>query len=545
MNYPLISDYLSAIQDAEDNFKELNHLRAVIGEDGLPIFTSGNFAVVFKMRDVRSGKLHAVKCFLKEQEEREERYRLISEELKYEQSAFLTPMRYLSEELFVDSNNCTEEEFPVVLMDWVEGINLEAYIRQYQYDSNRLNLLSYQFGKLASWLISQPFAHGDLKPDNILVTQSGSLVLIDYDGMFVTAMQGMKAHELGSPDYRHPLRHEKSFDEHIDDFSLAVLALTLKALSLNPTLLNLREGLLFTESDYRDLSKSRALEKLRPLLIDIELTTLYTLFFLAYTQQNLSERSSRLFLQKKPKINELNELSTKVTEDDLTNGIEDEHGAIYSANGIRLLKCENSELRHYEVKKGPKIICDKAFVPIYYTDVVIESLLSITLPDSIISIGEAAFCRCESLESIILPDSITSIGNYAFYECTSLRSITLPHSITSIGEQAFWECTSLRSIILPDLITSIGVAAFSKCTSLQSIILPDSITSIREYAFSKCTSLQSVTLPNSITSIGGFAFIGCTSLKSIIISKGSSEKFKELLPDYTTLLHELSESLNF
>ena len=66
MNYPLISEYVEAIKSAEDNFEKLSYLRPVLGDDGLPVMTSGNFAVVFKMKDEQTGKLHAVKCFLKE-----------------------------------------------------------------------------------------------------------------------------------------------------------------------------------------------------------------------------------------------------------------------------------------------------------------------------------------------------------------------------------------------------------------------------------------------------------------------------------------------
>lgn len=82
MIFPLISEYVEAIKSAEDNFKELSYLRPVLVADGLPIMASGNFAVVFKMRDGRSGKLYAVKCFTKEQEGRAEAYREIAKELK-------------------------------------------------------------------------------------------------------------------------------------------------------------------------------------------------------------------------------------------------------------------------------------------------------------------------------------------------------------------------------------------------------------------------------------------------------------------------------
>ena len=84
-------------------------------------------------------------------------------------------------------------------MDWVEGITLDKYIRTHIDDKYELSLLAYQFSRLAMWLIPQPFAHGDLKPDNILVQGDGTLVLVDYDGMYVPAMKGQKARELGIP----------------------------------------------------------------------------------------------------------------------------------------------------------------------------------------------------------------------------------------------------------------------------------------------------------------------------------------------------------
>ncbi len=304
MNYPLISEYVEAIKAAEDNFDQLKLLRPVLGEDGEPVMTSGNFAVVFKMKDEQTGKLHAVKCFLKEQEGRAEAYRQIAEELEYVSSTFLTPIKYLDKELFVDSANSEDSEFPVLLMDWVEGQTLDKYIREHIDDQYELSLLAYQFSRLAMWLMPQPFAHGDLKPDNILVKEDGTLVLVDYDGMYVPAMKGQKARELGSPDFRHPSRTEEVFDDHIDDFSLASILLSLKAIALQPSLLEeygASDRLLFSEKDYRNLSDSSALGALQPLMQDAELASLYSLYILALSQNNLSQVSFRLFNLNRPK----------------------------------------------------------------------------------------------------------------------------------------------------------------------------------------------------------------------------------------------------
>lgn len=289
MNYPLISEYIEAIRNAEDNFDKLANLRPVLDKEGNPVMSSGNFAVVFKMKDADTEKTYAVKCFLKEQEKREESYRLITNELEYVSSNYLCEIKYLEKELFVDSNNTDVEEFDVLLMDWVDGITLDKYIRQYLHDPYRLHCLAFRFCRMAVWLLTQPFAHGDLKPDNILVKEDGSLTLVDYDGMFVPAMDGEKARELGSQDYRHPLRTADEFNEHMDDFSLASIALSLKAIALSPDLLEQYgsdDHLLFTESDYRDLSKSDAIAALQPLMEDAELNRLYALFLIAHSQKS-------------------------------------------------------------------------------------------------------------------------------------------------------------------------------------------------------------------------------------------------------------------
>ena len=305
MNYPLISEYIEALKEAEENFELLKSLRPVLSEDGVPVMTGGNFAVVFKMKDEQTGKFYAVKCFLKEQEGRAEAYRQIAEELEYVNSTFLTPIKYLDKELFVDTNNSEDSEFPVLLMDWVEGLTLDMYIREHIDDQYELSLLAYQFSRLAMWLIPQPFAHGDLKPDNILVKEDGTLVLVDYDGMYVPAMKGQKARELGSPDFRHPGRTEEVFDDHIDDFSLASILLSLKAIAMQPNLLETfgaSDRLLFSHNDYNDISSCRILKELYP-SEDSELNVLLSLFTIALTKGNLANVSSNLF--DLPKTSEL------------------------------------------------------------------------------------------------------------------------------------------------------------------------------------------------------------------------------------------------
>lgn len=280
MNYPLISEYIDAIKSAEDNFAELSYLSPVLGDDGLPVMTSGNFAVVFKMKDEQSGKFYAIKCFTKEQEGRAEAYREISKELEGISSPYILSVRYLDKELFVDTNQTMETEFPVLLMDWVEGKTLDKYLRDNLDDKYTLEMLAYRFSQLAQWLIPQPFAHGDLKPDNILVREDGTLVLIDYDGMYVPAMKGQKARELGSPDFRHPLRNENEFDEHIDDFPILSILVSLIGISKFPDYLakyGASDRLLFSKADYASIAQQRIIKDLF-LIGDENLRTLTSVF---------------------------------------------------------------------------------------------------------------------------------------------------------------------------------------------------------------------------------------------------------------------------
>ena len=304
MNYPLISEYIEAIKSAEDNFEELSYLRPVLNNGDMPVMSVGGFSIVFKMEDKRDGKLYAVKCFTKEQEGRAEGYRLIADELEFLSSNYLIQVKYLEKELFVDTKQTEEAEFPVLLMDWVEGKTLDEYLHDNSENKYLLELLAYQFCKMASWLLSQPFAHGDLKPDNILIKNNGSIVLVDYDGMYVPAMKGEKAREQGSPGFRHLTRLKGFFDEHIDDFPIALIAMALKAYSISPDLLNEycnNDAMLFTEKDLAHIHSSKAMRAIYELTDNEELCSLYGAFMVALAKGNLSLVSPQLYVLRNPK----------------------------------------------------------------------------------------------------------------------------------------------------------------------------------------------------------------------------------------------------
>ena len=146
-------------------------------------------------------------------------------------------------------------------------------------------------------------------------------------------------------------------------------------------------------------------------------------------------------------------------------------------------------------------------------------LTSISIPDSVVIIGNSAFSGCKEMTSISIPNNVTYIGDHAFYGCSGLTNISLPDSIKSIGKSAFDECTRLTCINIPDGVTSIGNSAFRYCSSLTSIIIPNSVTSIGEDTFERCSGLTSINIPESVTSINYSAFIGCIGLESITVDE--------------------------
>ncbi|MBO5927783.1 MAG: leucine-rich repeat protein [Clostridia bacterium] len=152
----------------------------------------------------------------------------------------------------------------------------------------------------------------------------------------------------------------------------------------------------------------------------------------------------------------------------------------------------------------------------YYHYYIPTSLKSVTVTGG--SIPYHAFSNCSSLTSVTIGNSVTSIGNYAFAGCNSLRSIVIPDSVTSIGDWAFSSCSSLTSVVIGDSVTSIGDWAFYDCESLKSVVIPDSVTSIGSYAFMSCTSLTSLTIGSGVTSIGKNVFYYCYSLTSVTFS---------------------------
>ena len=512
MNYPLISEYIEAIKAAKDNFDQLKHLRPVLDDDGLPVMTSGNFAVVFKMKDEQTGKFYAVKCFTKEQEGRAEAYKLITEELATVDSPYILSIKYLEKELFVDTEQTDETEFPVLLMDWVEGKTLDKYLRENLDDKYALEMLAYRFSQLAQWLIPQPFAHGDLKPDNILVKEDGTLVLVDYDGMYVPAMKGQKARELGSPDFRHPSRTEGDFDEHIDDFALLILTFSILIACESPSSFSFP---VLTNDDFHSLNTSQSLKHIFPssnaainktvsaivnCIIDNEMMLSLTIYDTIAKQirwnyyiyaQNYDDLlkgqciDGYTYYKKFHRESGFDEnskhypvsLATAVDKVD----VEYEYPYAYNYN--------------HSFYKGILLNASDIYEDSYLGEPYAEFWVEMSLPSDTIVIGKEALSNCAIVELIVVPNSVKYVGDKAFYNCENLRYIVFPESIEGFGTDIF----SLKDSYVNSITGNTDTQHYGK---------------------------------------------GAHSLVNIIVPDGTKEYYANLLPDYRHLIVDFSEIAN-
>ncbi len=148
------------------------------------------------------------------------------------------------------------------------------------------------------------------------------------------------------------------------------------------------------------------------------------------------------------------------------------------------------------------------------------NITAITLPDSLLEIGQDAFEGCEGLSSVVIPDRVTTIDDGAFWCCYNLGKVTLGKAVAYIGDQAFRECRALTNIVIPDSVTTLGHMAFYANPNLKTVTMGDSVTDIPSYCFGECTSLETITLPEGLTRINPAGFQSCRSLKEIAFPAG-------------------------
>lgn len=167
------------------------------------------------------------------------------------------------------------------------------------------------------------------------------------------------------------------------------------------------------------------------------------------------------------------------------------------------------------------------------------------IPDGIIRLAPYSFLG-NTQESITIPDSVTSIGISAFSGCRSLISITLSNQLTNIARSAFDNCVNLKDITIPNSVTEIGPSVFFNCTSLVNINIPEGITAIEYALFQYCSNLRNITIPENVTYIAGSVFQGCWSLTEMTILATTPPTLASInaIPDATRTIRVPAESLD-
>ncbi|MBI5760743.1 MAG: SUMF1/EgtB/PvdO family nonheme iron enzyme [Planctomycetales bacterium] len=268
--WPHSTDYIEAVQAPAVNFADpdLRSAEVVTNAMGLPQPCSGNFADVYQFRTSDGRRSWAVKCFTRPVSKLSERYREISQHLEQARLPFSVEFKYLEQGVRIRG-----QWYPVVKMDWVEGLTLSQWARQ---NLGKPKLIEILFGiwlKIEPRLRQAQAAHGDLQHGNVLLVpgtteNSLALKLIDYDGMWVPSLGGQSSGEVGHPSYQHPQRARQSlYTSDVDRFPHLVIAFALRCLARPDgaklwTTYDSGENLLFTREDFVTPAKSKLFREL-------------------------------------------------------------------------------------------------------------------------------------------------------------------------------------------------------------------------------------------------------------------------------------------
>ena len=257
--WPTARHYAEAVQCPAVCFEEpsLKGMLPAVDRLGMPLVTSGQFAYVFKLNPAGAGEALAVRCFRGFLGDREERYRALDGHLNEHHVAALPRFKYLPRGILVGGRR-----YPALVMEWVEGPTLDVYLDEAVGRRDALLHLAGEWVRLVASLREAGVAHGDLQHGNIIV-EGGRLRLVDLDGMYVPALEGFRASEIGHQHYQHPARGPAHFSRDTDNFSALVIYLSLVSLAERPGLWREHhdENLLFTRADFADPDSSALFPK--------------------------------------------------------------------------------------------------------------------------------------------------------------------------------------------------------------------------------------------------------------------------------------------
>lgn len=474
----------------------------MLDDNGNPVMSSGNFAVVFKMKDVMTGRMYAVKCFTREQEGREEAYRQIADKLEFVQSTYLAKVRYYDHELFVDTNSSDDSEFPVLLMDWVEGETLDRYVRRNIDDFPAISiLLSLRLIAADPSLLDNYGAS-----DRLLFAES------DYrDLSSCTLLKNVFP------------SHDVDINTLVSLFTIADMHKSLSHVSFR--LLAVRKPqkpekieILSTEVTEDDLANA----------VEDEFGAKY------------SKDGKRLL--KGVNIKEYNiKEGTKVICNFAFMGYKNICKINISNSVTKIGACCFMNCYLLKDVKLPNTIREIGMGSFFKC----LSLAHLDIPKSVSKINGNPFILCKCTIASSSPCFVVKDNNLYSADMkkvisyrTNKSKIIIPNSIIIIGKSAFAWNQSIKTIQIPTSVKIIEDGAFLRCDSLQDIYIPDTVLCIGDSAFS-IDGLKSIRLPYA--EFNGDIILGknkwCDGFK-IIMPHGSIQRFKELLPKYKNQIVE-------
>lgn len=266
MTYPIINDYKQAVRNIKSRLTTLKVV-PLHDKSNNPVFLSGNFAGVFKVTEANNPQqVIALKCFIRDLPDLVRRQQAISKFIQKTAASYLIPVKLLKNELFVTSSVADSKDYHVVTMPWIDGKSIGYIIEKLCRSENHhsLTVLTHLWARMCIDMLNKGIAHGDLKHDNIIIDNKGQLKLIDYDSMYLPNLTGLGSTLLGGVNYQHPKRKVKHFGKNIDHFSMLVITLSLRALTLEPELFtkyNDGENIILSAEDFNHPAKSKLLNK--------------------------------------------------------------------------------------------------------------------------------------------------------------------------------------------------------------------------------------------------------------------------------------------
>ncbi|HAS5344650.1 TPA: protein kinase family protein, partial [Vibrio cholerae] len=252
MAYPTLEQYNEALQSPQLVLQdtELKHGTLKTTGLGLPLALCGGFALTYTVQV--GGKKFALRCFHKESRELERRYQAISARIKQLASPYFLPFEFIPSGIRIQG-----AMYPIVKMAWAQGQTLAEFLENEYRNPQSLQRLRQALSNLADFLEKNQISHGDIQPENIMVSAGGSTIqLIDYDGMYVEALQSSKATELGQVNFQHPKRTANDFNEKLDRFSFLTLDVALQALIASSSIWTISRSepsaVVFRRNDFLD-----------------------------------------------------------------------------------------------------------------------------------------------------------------------------------------------------------------------------------------------------------------------------------------------------